>query len=88
MLGPFRAPGFLPCRQMKGRWRKFFGWKRNSLLRIASQLENLSASAAQLSEMRSTCDKTVMILSARTAPDIDGRNTRRWLRACLGGITC
>jgi hypothetical protein len=36
-------------------------------LTIASQLENLPASAAQLSEIGSICEKPVMILSARTA---------------------
>jgi pimeloyl-ACP methyl ester carboxylesterase len=38
-------------------------------LTIASQLENLPASAAQIGECDSACDKPVVILSARTAPE-------------------
>lgn len=38
-------------------------------LTIASQLENLPVSAAQIAERNSVCDKPVVILSARTAPE-------------------
>jgi pimeloyl-ACP methyl ester carboxylesterase len=36
---------------------------------IASQLENLPASAAKLAKFTSICDKPVMILSAKTSPE-------------------
>jgi pimeloyl-ACP methyl ester carboxylesterase len=38
-------------------------------LTIASQLENLPHNAARLAELKSVCDKPVVILSARTAPE-------------------
>jgi pimeloyl-ACP methyl ester carboxylesterase len=38
-------------------------------LTIASQLENLPASAARVGELDNFCDKPVVILSARTAPE-------------------
>jgi pimeloyl-ACP methyl ester carboxylesterase len=38
-------------------------------LTIASQLENLPANAARLARLDSLCDKPVVILSARTAPE-------------------
>jgi pimeloyl-ACP methyl ester carboxylesterase len=38
-------------------------------LTIASQLENLPVSAAQIGELDSACDKPVVILSARTSPE-------------------
>lgn len=38
-------------------------------LTIASQLENLPVSAAQIAECEDACDKPMVILSARTAPE-------------------
>jgi pimeloyl-ACP methyl ester carboxylesterase len=38
-------------------------------LTIASQLENLPASATRVSQLESFCDKPVIILTARTAPE-------------------
>jgi pimeloyl-ACP methyl ester carboxylesterase len=45
-------------------------WIQNKFaVTIASQLENLSASAAKLAKFTSTCDKPVIILSAKTSPE-------------------
>jgi hypothetical protein len=49
-------------------------------LTIASQLENLPVSAARVGQFDNFCDKKVVVLSARTAPE-----RRRKVHATLAG---
>jgi pimeloyl-ACP methyl ester carboxylesterase len=67
--GSVSSPWFSALPANERAMAQVFWVQQKFALTIASQLENLPASAARISELDIFCDKTVVILSARTAPE-------------------
>lgn len=67
--GSVSSPWFAALPERERAMASVFWVLEKFALTIASQLENLPASAAQIGECDSACDKPVVILSARTAPE-------------------
>ena len=67
--GSVSSPWFAALPANERAMASVFWIQQKFALTIASQLENLPVSAAQMAEHDSVCDKPVVILSARTAPD-------------------
>ena len=67
--GSVSSPWFTALPQNEKDMAKIFWIQEKFALTIASQLENLPASAARIAELGVFCDKPVVILSARTAPE-------------------
>jgi pimeloyl-ACP methyl ester carboxylesterase len=66
--GSVSSPWFAALPATERAMASVFWIQEKFALTIASQLENLPVSAAQMAERNSVCDKPVVILSARTAP--------------------
>src|SRR6266704_3479196 len=67
--GSVSSPWFAALPANERAMASVFWVQEKFALTIASQLENLPVSAAQVGELDSPCDKPVVILSARTAPE-------------------
>ena len=67
--GSVSSPWFAALPANERAMASVFWVQEKFALTIASQLENLPVSAAQIGELDSACDKPVVILSARTAPE-------------------
>jgi pimeloyl-ACP methyl ester carboxylesterase len=67
--GSVSSPWFTALPQNEKDMARIFWVHEKFALTIASQLENLPASASRVAEFRVFCDKPVVILSARTAPE-------------------
>lgn len=67
--GSVSSPWFAALPESEKAMASVFWVLEKFALTIASQLENLPVSAAQISERDGACDKPVVILSARTAPE-------------------
>jgi pimeloyl-ACP methyl ester carboxylesterase len=67
--GSVSSPWFVALPKREREMASVFWLLEKFALTIASQLENLPVSAAQIAERDSACDKPVVILSARTAPE-------------------
>lgn len=67
--GSVSSPWFTALPERERAMASVFWVLEKFALTIASQLENLPVSAAQIGERDSACDKPVVILSARTAPE-------------------
>lgn len=67
--GSVSSPWFAALPANEKAMASVFWVQEKFALTIASQLENLPVSAAQLAELDSVCDKPVVILSAHTAPE-------------------
>lgn len=67
--GAVSSPWFAALPENEKAMASVFWVQEKFALTIASQLENLPVSAAQVAEHHSACDKPVAILSARTAPE-------------------
>jgi pimeloyl-ACP methyl ester carboxylesterase len=67
--GSVSSPWFTALPERERAMASVFWVLEKFALTIASQLENLPVSAAQIGECDSACDKPVVILSARTAPE-------------------
>jgi pimeloyl-ACP methyl ester carboxylesterase len=67
--GSVSSPWFAGLPERERAMASVFWVLEKFALTIASQLENLPLSAAQIGERDSACDKPVVILSARTAPE-------------------
>jgi len=67
--GSVSSPWFTALPQNEKDMAKIFWIQEKFALTIASQLENLPVSAARVAELGVFCDKPVVILSARTAPE-------------------
>ena len=67
--GSVSSPWFAALPANERAMASIFWVQERFALTIASQLENLPVSAAQMAERDSVCDKPVVILSARTAPE-------------------
>jgi pimeloyl-ACP methyl ester carboxylesterase len=67
--GSVSSPWFAALPERERAMASVFWVLEKFALTIASQLENLPVSAAQIGERDSACDKPVVILSARTAPE-------------------
>jgi pimeloyl-ACP methyl ester carboxylesterase len=67
--GSVSSPWFAALPANERAMASVFWVQEKFALTIASQLENLPVSAAQIGELDSACDKPVVILSARTSPE-------------------
>jgi pimeloyl-ACP methyl ester carboxylesterase len=67
--GSVSSPWFSALPANERAMASFFWVRPKFALTIASQLENLPTSAAQSKELGTYCDRMVVILSARTAPE-------------------
>lgn len=67
--GSVSSPWFAALPERERAMASVFWVLEKFALTIASQLENLPVSAAQIRERDTACDKPVVILSARTAPE-------------------
>lgn len=67
--GSVSSPWFAALPESEKAMASVFWVLEKFALTIASQLENLAVSAAQISARDGACDKPVVILSARTAPE-------------------
>ncbi len=67
--GSVSSPWFAALPANEKAMASVFWVQERFALTIASQLENLPVSAAQMAERGSVCDKPVVILSAHTAPE-------------------
>lgn len=67
--GSVSSPWFSALPAKEKAMASVFWPQRKFALTIASQLENLPVSAARVGQLHKFCDKTVVILSARTAPE-------------------
>lgn len=67
--GSVSSPWFAALPESEKAMASVFWVLEKFALTIASQLENLGVSAAQISARDGACDKPVVILSARTAPE-------------------
>ena len=67
--GSVSSPWFAALPASEKAMASVFWVQEKFALAIASQLENLPVSAAQLAELDGVCDKPVVILSAHTAPE-------------------
>lgn len=67
--GSVSSPWFAALPANERAMASVFWVQEKFALTIASQLENLPVSAAQIGELDSVCDKPVVILSARTSPE-------------------
>lgn len=67
--GSVSSPWFTALPRNEKDMARIFWVQEKFALTIASQLENLPASASRVAELRVFCDKPVVILSARTAPE-------------------
>lgn len=67
--GSVSSPWFAALPERERAMASVFWVLEKFALTVASQLENLPVSAAQIGERDSACDKPVVILSARTAPE-------------------
>lgn len=67
--GSVSSPWFAALPANEKAMASIFWVQEKFALTIASQLENLPASAAQMAERDIVCDRPVVILSARTAPE-------------------
>jgi pimeloyl-ACP methyl ester carboxylesterase len=67
--GTVSSPWFFALPPEERTMAAVFWIQEKFALTIASQLENLPHNAARLAELKSVCDKPVVILSARTAPE-------------------
>lgn len=67
--GSVSSPWFAALPERERAMASVFWVLEKFALTVASQLENLPVSAAQIGERDGACDKPVVILSARTAPE-------------------
>jgi pimeloyl-ACP methyl ester carboxylesterase len=67
--GTISSPWFSALPPEERAMAAIFWVQEKFALTIASQLENLPANAARLAQLNDLCDKPVVILSARTAPE-------------------
>lgn len=78
--GSVSSPWFSALPTNEKAMAKVFWVQEKFALTIASQLENLPASATRVGDLDKVCDKPVVILSARTAPE-----RRRDAHAAMAG---
>jgi len=67
--GSVSSPWFFALPPNERAMAPVFWVQQKFALTIASQLESLPVSAAQITALGAACDKSVVILSARTAPE-------------------